>query len=184
MRIIAWDIGSTIGWAEGCDGRLQSFGSIAFEGSRAQKLAKLYGVVRHQAERACFDAFAIERLITRGMAASRMLWGMAGIVEAAAMVGGVPCVDMETSTIRKHVFGSSVMVKDRVGKSKTQLKGETKAAIIDRVRERMAFRKDSWDGFGADCASDLARVDEHCADAIALFWYACDNIEITKPISI
>jgi len=51
------------------------------------------------------DIVVYERPFARGQAATRLLWGMAGILEAAAHNAGVPVLDITPAEIKKWAVG-------------------------------------------------------------------------------
>ena len=53
-----------------------------------------------------------ERPFTRGLAATRMLWGLAGIVGAVGTSWGLPVVEVLPTTIKKHATGSGDASKE------------------------------------------------------------------------
>lgn len=52
------------------------------------------------------DVVVYERPFARGQAATRLLWGMAGVLEAKATEAGVPILDITPAEIKKWATGS------------------------------------------------------------------------------
>lgn len=92
-----------------------------------------------------------ERPFSRGLGATRFLWGLAAIVEHNAYLAGVPVVDQVPTSVKKWATGSG-----KAGKE------DMRRAAADRLKNG-----DAW--------FDL---NEHTADAMLLAWYAWSKIEV------
>lgn len=147
--IIAFDVGSLLGVAIGLNGKVGAHQTIQLRGeNREQKLADamniLPGLIRHSGASACI----YEKPFVRGDAATRLLWGLVGVIEAVATAEGLPVVDATATQVRAHVFN--------------QAHGMKKPDIIKAVTKRLGLSRP---------------VDEHEADAIALLIYALEKVE-------
>lgn len=105
MRIAAFDLGTT--WA--CAHNLPS-APVAYvwwgkkEGARPQKLGACtldWGNLLTMFSHHGLEVVVYERPFARGQAATRMLWGMAGILEGAAHNAGLPILDITPAEIKK-----------------------------------------------------------------------------------
>lgn len=97
------------------------------------------------------DTVLYERPFGRGMDATRCLWGIAGIIEAVATKHGCAVLDIDNMTLKKWALGS---------------------AGGERNKEPMIAK-----------AAELGYSDlnEHEADAVLLYRYGLDKIEVGKP---
>lgn len=112
VSLLALDLGSVTGVAEWPSGRLQTW---KLQGkTRVQKFAHFTKLLEMQLSAGGYDAVVFERPIARGRAATRMGWGLAGIVEATAELEGYPSLDAEISTVKKAVTGRGDADKDMV----------------------------------------------------------------------
>jgi len=115
-NVFALDLGSTIGWSlVDPKGRFEIGGEMELIGeNRAQKLQHFMSwldmYLTDNAERIEFVIF--ERPFTRGLPATRMLWGYAGIVEALATEYGFAVVDELPTSIKKFATGSGKASKE------------------------------------------------------------------------
>ena len=163
MRILALDLGATTGWAVIVGNKVRWHGQVLFKGDRAQRFVTfrdwlIYhitgwcGVVENGIDvNGCGKACLIfERPFSRGLAATRSLWGMAGIAEEVALDEyKVACLDIVPSTIKKWATGNGRASKDNMIVA-------AEALIHYSVPEPLG---------------------EHEADAIILGLYAAENIE-------
>ena len=117
MKIIAFDLGST--WA--CASNSAQVGlpeNVMHEvitGNREQKLyAFLCGLhALFDGSKECpWDMVIYERPFARGQAATRMLWGMAGVLEAVATHHGLPTLDIPPATIKLWAAGKGNATKE------------------------------------------------------------------------
>lgn len=109
-RILAFDLGSNMAYAK-------NFGQTVsahreFKGGRRVALPGIYGwlmpMVRWDP-----DVVVYERPFARGEAATRMLWGIAGLIEA--VFGDVAAVvDYTPAEIKKFSTGSGKADKDKM----------------------------------------------------------------------
>lgn len=60
------------------------------------------------------DTLVYERPFARGQGATRLLWGMAGILEAAAHTAGIAILDITPSEIKKWATSSGSADKDKM----------------------------------------------------------------------
>lgn len=119
MKIIGFDIGTNLGWAIGEQRRnkIMDWGTITLTGkNREQRLADAtYRVIPQLLSRAMANAVIYEKPFVRGDAATRMLWGLAGCIEAVATNQGLPVVDATATQVRALIFGRGVgLSKDDV----------------------------------------------------------------------
>ena len=116
MRIIGFDIGSNLGWAVGRQGEnghqdlVHNWGSIALQGKNREQ--KLYDAMDNQLP-ALFRGYHVNAVIyekpfVRGDAATRMLWGLAGVIEAVSTLHGFGVVDATATQVRKEIFGQGI----------------------------------------------------------------------------
>lgn len=106
MKIIHFDIGSNMAFAHnGCDG-VVVWESKEFKGTRQERAAATlrWLLKRFKEMKAAgieFDVVHYERPFARGQHATRSLWGVAGLLEAAAVVNGWPTLDSTPIEIKK-----------------------------------------------------------------------------------
>ena len=112
MKIIAFDLGSTLAWASNLKGH--AWGSITLEGVRAHRLGKLLTFLQKQTWMKKADIVLYECPFTRGLAASRSLWGTAGVLEAVSSEMGLPVVDANLREIKKFATGDGNAAKDKM----------------------------------------------------------------------
>lgn len=85
----------------------------AYTGDRVQRAVALRGTLETIICTATPDAVIYERPFCRGLAATRSLWGMAGVVES--VLGSVaPIVDALPSEIKKFATGKGGAKKDEM----------------------------------------------------------------------
>jgi Holliday junction resolvasome RuvABC endonuclease subunit len=70
------------------------------------------------------DAVVYERPFARGRDATRSLWGLAGIIEAAATRAGMAVLDVENQTLKKFATGNRKASKEQMIEA-AQLMGYT-----------------------------------------------------------
>lgn len=120
MIILAFDLGRKTGWATNWKLARPCWGLIEFDDFRAHRLAEWARVLRGDSTplkkggpRLGFpskllqsvDAVVFETPFARGRAATRSMWGMAGVLEAAASEVNKPVVDVSVATIKKFAAG-------------------------------------------------------------------------------
>ena len=152
MRILALDLGSTIGWAIVDNGEVVEFDEQKFEGDRAHRFMAMRVWLCLLVDDYSFDTFIFERPFCRGLHATRSLWGMAGIVEEYALLRGSACLDIVPSQIKKWGTG--------MGNAK-------KPEMIAAAEKLLALA--GW--------ADI-HLGEHEADAVILGLYAAENITV------
>lgn len=102
MRIIAFDLGSNMAAAyRGWDGEIVTE-HREFTGRRVERARATFPWVHEIIHANGFDAVVYERPFARGQDATRSLWGVAGLVEAAS---DVPVLDYGPSEIKKWATG-------------------------------------------------------------------------------
>lgn len=106
MRIAAFDLGSTMACARDELGETHQ----TFDGDRARRLSFTWAWLVRMVQGA--DLVVYERPFARGQAATRSLWGLAGAIEMAAYDAGIPCLDIDPSTIKKWATGSGKADKE------------------------------------------------------------------------
>lgn len=117
LRILALDLGQHLGAA---DWPQKNCWTVELEGSRTERLSQLMDWLEMWVEG--YDVVAYERPFARGSAATRSLWGMAGVVEAVATRHGRMTADFAVTAIKRHATGygsadKSVMIQamDKLG---------------------------------------------------------------------
>jgi Holliday junction resolvasome RuvABC endonuclease subunit len=109
MKIVAFDLGSTMGWA--ANFKPVGSGYRTFTGSRVERLLAIQQwLLKFQWTRA--DIVVYETPLVRGQGATRMLWGIAALLEAAATGATLPILDVAVPTIKKFATGSGNAPKD------------------------------------------------------------------------
>ena len=106
MKILALDLGATTGWAYGCPGKPTRYGVEVFNGTRTERLGSFMARLNRLLSMELYrdlDVVVYERPFARGLHATRSLWGMAGVVEAACQLNRVAVVDAEVQTVKKFV---------------------------------------------------------------------------------
>lgn len=123
MKIIAFDLGRTFGWATNIK-RKNKWGRVTLSEVRAHRQGEFMQLLRGELltitdgdlcdlpDLTKADAIIYETPFARGYAATRSLWGMAGVLEAAASRAGAPVVDVAVSTIKKFATGSGTAPKN------------------------------------------------------------------------
>jgi len=107
-KIVAFDLGSTMGWASNF--KAIPIGHRTFVGTRVQKLADIEAWLRLLQWQGA-DAVVYETPLGRGQAATRILWGIAGLLEATATQAGLGLVDVAVPTIKKFATGNGMASK-------------------------------------------------------------------------
>ncbi len=109
MKIIAFDLGSNMAaayrdWSGAIVTEYQHMRGTRIERARATRLwlDLVLGLER-------FDAIVYERPFARGQDATRSLWGIAGLIEAAS---AVPVLDYSPSEIKKWATGKGSAEKE------------------------------------------------------------------------
>lgn len=119
MKIIHFDIGSNMAFAHnGMGNDCIISDSREFKGNRQERAAAtlrwlLKRFKEMKAEGIEFDVVHYERPFARGQAATRSLWGVAGILEAAAIIQGWPTLDSTPVEIKKFA-GNAKASKDEM----------------------------------------------------------------------
>lgn len=119
MKIIHFDIGSYMALAHngmGDDAIIVE--SKEFKGNRQERAAAtlrwlLKRFKEMKAEGVEFDVVHYERPFARGQAATRSLWGVAGVLEAAATINGWATLDSTPVEIKKFA-GNAKASKDQM----------------------------------------------------------------------
>ncbi len=113
MKIIHFDIGSNMAFAHnGMGDDAIIVDSKVFAGNRQERAAAtlrwlLKRFKEIKAEGIEFDVVHYERPFARGQAPTRSLWGLAGILEAAATINGWPTLDSTPSEIKKFATNNA-----------------------------------------------------------------------------
>jgi crossover junction endodeoxyribonuclease RuvC len=115
MKIIAFDIGSTWAYAHNLAGAYAHHEVL--KGTREKKLCQFLeslNILFRDLTAGGFapDTVVFERPFARGQAATRMLWGMAGVIEAIATYHGLPVVDVTPSEIKMFAAGKGNATKE------------------------------------------------------------------------
>lgn len=110
-----------------------------------------------------FDAVAYETPFNRGLDATRCGWGLAGIIEAVATEYGAAVVDVPNTTLKAWV-GIHV---GRGAKGANESKFDVnKAPMIVKAEELTLWQ--------------FPDLNEHVADAIVLYHYVLERVEISN----
>lgn len=150
MRILAFDLGATFGWAVAKDSIVTHFGSSTLKGkTRGHKFFVFGYEVEHLIRLHSPDHVCYECPIPGFPNTVRLLWGYAAKVEEAAAIKKVGVGDYYPTTIKKWFTGS--------GKA-------TKEDMIAKASQRL------------DVISKGPVTNDHEADAIALALYAHDKV--------
>ncbi len=153
MKILALDLGATTGWVVVDNNKVRNYGEKYFSGDRGHRLWQFQDWL-HRAvhEFSHVDVLIFERPFCRGLAATRSLWGMAGVAEAEAHGQGITSLDIVPSTLKKWATGSGKA-------SKEQMITAAVGKLFEQMRE------------------PPITLGEHEADAIILGLYAAEHIE-------
>jgi Holliday junction resolvasome RuvABC endonuclease subunit len=111
MRIIAFDLGSTMGWATNYRRPLVT-GCRTFEGSRVERLAAIQQWLQNFTWNV--DVVIYETPLVRGQDATRILWGIAALLEAAVTRAQLPILDVAVPTIKKFATGHGFSPKQKM----------------------------------------------------------------------
>ncbi len=106
MKIIAFDLGANMAWAD-----LAQTAHHFFEGNRVVRFAAIASWLQGFSWKK-YDVVVYETPLARGQAATRSLWGIAGILEAAVTCANLPIVDVAVPTIKKFATGNGFAAKD------------------------------------------------------------------------
>ena len=113
MNIVAFDLGRSCGWATNYPLAPRRWGCEHFSEVREHRLAEFMRWLRaNRRWMAKVDAVVFETPFVRGRAATRALWGMAGVLEACASDMKLPVVDVAVPTIKKFAAGNGNAPKD------------------------------------------------------------------------
>lgn len=110
MNLLAFDAASRTGWASRVDG-VVSYGCVDIlslcskKPTRGEKLAAAQRAYSELVARVKPDLVLLEAPFGRGTG-TRLLYGFAAAVEAAAHDGGAACLELEPSAVRLRVLGS------------------------------------------------------------------------------
>lgn len=114
LRIVAIDIGRCMGWAASGDGESPTrWGRVLFSEDRAERLRDLSRWLRgNESPLHGADVVVYETPFCRGRAATRSMWGAAGVIEACATEAGCAVLDVAVPTIKKFATGSGTAPKN------------------------------------------------------------------------
>lgn len=110
--ILALDIGSTIGWSLRMPDGTVEYGEVNLYGVRPVKLAQLANWMRDFMHFHTVDVVVYERPFGRGQAATRMGWGMAGVIEAMATLNEAAVIDVHNASVKKFAAKRGGAAKD------------------------------------------------------------------------
>lgn len=128
MKIAAFDLGRNLGWATNLR-RRRRWGHFLFSEIRAHRLGEFARLLSGELLEivggdlceafphnllASVDVVVFETPFTRGRAATRSLWGMAGVLEACASTVSKPVVDVSVATIKKFAAGNGHAPKNEM----------------------------------------------------------------------
>lgn len=107
MKILALDLGASMGVAHNNARTLTAF-SLKLRGqNREQRLAALAEYLDLFLKTpAKFETVIYERPFCRGLHATRSLWGYAGVIEAVATKHGCAVLDVPPTKVKWHATGS------------------------------------------------------------------------------
>lgn len=119
MKIAAFDLGSHVACAHNMTGagneRVTHWDA---KGDRVERAGQILGWLKEAFQQfedhGGLDVVVYERPFARGQAATRSLWGVAGILEALAGAYGWPCIDYTPGEIKKHAIGKGDAEKDEM----------------------------------------------------------------------
>ena len=119
MKIIAFDLGANFAMAHNGFPEVVCVEYGVFTGPRAHRAGKtLHYITRRLKEckdnEVPMDVAVYERPFARGMDATRCLWGLAGIIEAACTYAGLAVVDVTPSEIKKWSTGNAKASKEQM----------------------------------------------------------------------
>lgn len=118
MNLLALDLGSSVGLATSFRGWTDQL-----SGNREQKLMEFKRILQGgYLAPFDFDVVVYERPFARGLAATRFLWGMAGVVEAVATENGAAVLDVLPSTIKKWATGNGRATKGEMIEAASRLR--------------------------------------------------------------
>ena len=109
VNVLAFDLGSTWACYDGADAWHHTA-----TGARPEKLANFAANALGCGALALYDLVIYERPFARGQAATRLLWGMAGILEAAAYNAGAAVLCTTPAEIKKWSTGSGRASKEEM----------------------------------------------------------------------
>ncbi len=111
MRVIAFDIGANLACAHNL-GAVPHVRHETFEGLRSERagatllfLHRLFREIKADKALQLADAVVYEQPFARGEAATRALWGIAGLIEATATNAGFGIVSVTPGEIKKFAVG-------------------------------------------------------------------------------
>ena len=121
---------------------------------RPERLANLYNELADMLSCNWYDFVVYETPFCRGRDATRCLWGVAGIIEAAAHYHGAGIIDVANTALRRWATGT--------GKKQVKDKGSKSNPMFVKARELAppVF----W-----------GKMNEHEADAICLYHYTLEK---------
>lgn len=105
-NIIAFDLGGAGAWAANFKSGSAAVPTVMTgvwdftKEPRGHRFLRIYNMARRAMDDASFDAVVYERPFARGMAATRVLWGIAALIEAAADDANLPCVDVVNTAVK------------------------------------------------------------------------------------
>lgn len=120
MKIIHFDIGSHMALAHnGMGDDVIVVEHKEFKGNRQERAAAtlrwlLKRFKEMKAEGIEFDVVHYERPFARGQAPTRCLWGLAGVLEAAATINGWPTLDSTPVEIKKFAGKAKASKEDMI----------------------------------------------------------------------
>lgn len=124
MKIIHFDIGSNMAFAHnGMGDDAIIVDSKTFTGNRQERAAATlrWLLKRFKEMKAAgieFDVVHYERPFARGQAATRSLWGVAGVLEAASVINGWATLDSTPMEIKKFTGNARASKEDMIRHAK------------------------------------------------------------------
>jgi Holliday junction resolvasome RuvABC endonuclease subunit len=111
-RILAFDLGKNMAWAFS-DGITVDCGHwTAPAGTRGHRFFKTCAWIADTIKHFRPTVIVFERPFTRGLAATRVLWGVAALIETMADAAELPCVDVVPGQIKKWATGNGAADKE------------------------------------------------------------------------
>lgn len=116
VKLVTFDLGSTWAVAYACYPEAPVVKHKTLTGNREAKLLQFLLDLQElftelSARDLLPDTMIYERPFARGQAATRMLWGMAGVLEAVATSFGMGCLDIPPASIKEWTAGKGDATK-------------------------------------------------------------------------
>lgn len=157
VKVLALDIGT---YSTGVfDGQAPYTWNFPKKDDRATRFSAFADRLWKMVYDARFDAIVYELPFFRGRDASRCLFGLTGIIEASAVAAGAAVLDVNNSTLKSWAG---------VPRGK-----EAKGSAEERNKVPMIAKAEELTGW------QWVNLNEHEADAVVLYHYALERMEIS-----